>query len=72
LTEKRLDHVQNSHYGHARLDSRTLRILVSRVLLTPSAGRNVSLPDVGQLHLWRTESDDATPNVSVHLLCSQR
>jgi hypothetical protein len=68
LTDERLDQVQSSHYGHARLDSRTLRTLVSKVLLTPSDGRNVWLPDVGQLHLWRGGSDDATPNVSVHVL----
>lgn len=68
LTEERLDQVQCSHYGHARLDNRTLRVLISKVLLTPSDERNVSLPDIGQLHLWRTGIDDTSPNVSVHLL----
>lgn len=68
LTEERLEQVQFSHYGYARLDSRTLRTLVSKVLLTPPDGRDVLLPDVGQLHLWRTGRGDANANVSVHLL----
>jgi hypothetical protein len=72
LTEERLDQVQRSHYGHARLDVRTLKALIASVLEAPTDGREVSLPVVGQLHLWQNGSDAPTPRVSVHVLSSSR
>ncbi len=72
LTEERLDQIQRSHYGHARLDARTLRAFISCVLRAPIDGREVSLPVVGQLHLWQNGSDASAPHVSVHVLASSQ
>jgi hypothetical protein len=67
LTEERLDHVQGSHYGHARLDSRTLRSLIVSVLREPGE-RVLTLPAVGQLDLWPDDADVPVPRLNVHFL----
>jgi hypothetical protein len=72
LSQERFDEIQCAHYGYSRMDSRTLTLLVSQVLMTSSDGRNVSLPDVGQLHLWKSGSADPTSKLSVHLVGPQR
>jgi len=67
LTEERLDNIQGSHYGHARLDSRTLRSLIVSVLREPSE-RAMALPAVGQLDLWPDGADAPPPRLNVHFL----
>lgn len=67
LTEERLEHIQNSHYGHARLNSRTLRSLIVSVLKEPGE-RAMALPAVGQLNLWPDDADSRPPRLSVHFL----
>lgn len=67
LTEERLDHIQSSHYGHARLDSRTLRSLIVSVL-RDQGDRALALPVVGQLHLWLDDGDALAPRLNVHFL----
>ncbi len=67
LTEERLDHIQGSHYGHARLDSRTLRSLIVSVLREPGE-RAMALPAVGQLDLWPDDAEAPFPRLNVHFL----
>lgn len=67
LTEERLDHIQSSHYGHTRLDSRTLRSVIVSVLREPGE-RAMALPAVGQLNLWPDDADGRAPRLNVHFL----
>lgn len=71
LTEERLDHIQVSHYGHARLDSRTLKSLIISVVREPSEGA-VTLPVLGQLDLWPDDADGPAPRLNVHFLGGAR
>lgn len=71
LTKERLDHIQSSHYGHERLDSRTLRSLIVSVLREPGE-RAMALPAVGQLDLWPDDADAPFPRLNVHFLALSR
>ena len=69
LSEADVDQIQSKHYGHSRIEGRTLMELVAHVSRHESYGRNLSLPPVGQLQLWQTdEEDDTAPRLKVHLL----
>lgn len=67
LTEEHIDQVQASHYGYARLNSRTLKALIASVLREPVESA-LALPAVGQLRLWPNEAD--APRINIHLLGS--
>lgn len=69
LTEARVDHIQATHYGHSRIESRTLMELATHVSRHQFHGRNLSLPPVGQLQLWRAdEQDEEAPRLKFHVL----
>ena len=69
LTEASVDEIQSKHYGHNRIESRTLMELVAHVSRHESHGNKLSLPIVGQLPLWQSDDeDDEGPHLNVHLL----
>jgi len=69
LTEAGVDQIQSKHYGHSRIESRTLMDLVAHVSRHEPHGKKISLPPLGQLRLWQTENeDDEGPRLNVHLL----
>lgn len=69
LTEAGVDQIQSKHYGHSRIESRTLMELVAHVSRHEAHGKKISLPAVGQLQLWQSENaDDEGPRLNVHLL----
>jgi len=67
LTKTRLDHVQRSHYGCTRFEGRTLAAMIAYVARLHRTEDALSLPEVGQLHLW-TRGSEIGPLVNVHYL----
>lgn len=70
LGEEDLNQIQCSHYGHKRLEGRTLQALIVSVLRQP-AGRSVELPSVGQLHLWTDQADVPASRMNFHFIGSR-
>jgi len=52
MSEEVVERVQAGHYGHARVDSRTLCELIAAVARRPARGEGCELPAMGQLDLW--------------------
>ncbi len=69
LSEEVLERVQASHYGHARMDGRTLKHLIAIVAQRPSHRESCELPVMGQLHLWQNR-EPPYPRVNIQLLGS--
>ncbi len=68
LTEAGVDEIQLKHYGHSRIESRTVMELVGHVAGHEPSGEKLSLPALGQLQLWQTENQDEGPRLNLHLL----
>ena len=57
MSEKVVEQIQANHYGHARMESRTLHELITMVTQRSSDGEGCELPVMGQLHLWQNDID---------------
>ena len=67
LSEGAIAHLQDSHYGHNRLSSGTLKQLVEMISQRSLEQTPIDLPRVGQLHLWDSESE-FVPRMNIHSL----
>lgn len=63
-----IEHVQASHYGHARIESRTLCDLIAMIARQSSYGKGCELPVMGQLHLWREALGASHPKIDGRVL----
>lgn len=70
LSEEILEHVQDKHYGHARMDSRMMKKFIAIVSRCSSDGEPCQLPIMGQLHLWQSDGELAPPRMNIHWLGS--
>ena len=68
ISEDVVERVQASHYGHARIESRTLYELLRVVARQASSGSGCELPAIGQLHLWPDGVEASNPRVHVRVL----
>lgn len=66
LSEELLERVQASHYGHARMEGRTLKELIAIVARRLSHGGSCELPVIGQLHLWQNVDEPPCPRMNIH------
>jgi hypothetical protein len=67
LSEGKIAHLQESHYGHCRLSTGTLKELVEMVSRRSFEQLPIDLPRTGQLHLWGSQSE-FVPRINVHHL----
>lgn len=70
MSEEVIEQIQASHYGHARMESRTLQELIAMVAHRSSDGESCQLPIMGQLHLWQNAVEAPCPKVHIHWLGS--
>lgn len=70
ISEGVVERVQASHYGHARVESRTLCELLRMVARQSSSKSGCELPAMGQLPLWPEEGKASHPRVHVSVLRS--
>ena len=68
ISEGVVERVQGSHYGHARIESRTLYELLRMVVRQSSSENGFELPATGQLQLWPEERRTSHPTVHVSVL----
>ncbi|MCY4635474.1 MAG: hypothetical protein OXG04_13390 [Acidobacteria bacterium] len=68
ISKEVVERVQTGHYGHVRIDSRTLYELARLVTRESSFGNGCELPTMGQLHLWPAPVDASSPRVHFRVL----
>ena len=63
-----LSRIQRSHYGHIRMGSASLRQSIQFISRRSSHRMGVDLPPMGQLHLWESRRERASPLMKLHCL----